>query len=228
MIGLPQRRSTSLALAFMATSIAPFVIPARNVAADRVSSDRAKPSAARAAAKAKPAMTDAGPLRKRWREKTHERHRHDRAGGKSQKRDAEPCVGKREVRLDPGDRRRPCANSKAIRQEDAERREALRPGRGDSSVGGKLEGRVDHLGLSGHAQTRARSRANPLQRAARGERQIPRSASSGRNASMSAKVRPPSGNPTFDLGPISRGELSSPQTCRNDAGDVIRSIRSEP
>ncbi len=48
---------------------------------------------------------------------------------------------------DPGDSGRPAANSKAIRQEDAERREALRPGRGDSSVRGKHEGRVDHFGF---------------------------------------------------------------------------------
>src|SRR5271154_3152837 len=66
MIGRPQRRSMSLALAVIAMSIAPWVAPARNVAADKDSSDRAKPRPARVAAKPKPATTDAGPLRKRW------------------------------------------------------------------------------------------------------------------------------------------------------------------
>src|ERR1700677_1788972 len=65
MIGFPQRRSMSLALAFIAMSIAPCVAPAANVAAHNVSSDPAKPMARRAAAKPKPQMTDAGPLRKR-------------------------------------------------------------------------------------------------------------------------------------------------------------------
>jgi hypothetical protein len=55
----------SLALAFMATSMTPLVIPARNAVADRIPSEGAKPIAAIAAAKAKPPTSDANPLRKR-------------------------------------------------------------------------------------------------------------------------------------------------------------------
>ncbi len=87
-------------------------------------------------------------------EKTHERHRNDRASCECQKRKAKACIGKREVRFDPRDRRCPGANSNAIRHEDAERRQALRPGRRDNPVSGKLETGVGHLGLSGmHERT---------------------------------------------------------------------------
>ena len=87
-------------------------------------------------------------------EKTHERHRNDRAGGESQKRQAKRCIGKREVRLDPRDSGCPGAHSGAIRHEGAERRQAPRPGRRHNPVRGKLETCVGHLGLSGmHERT---------------------------------------------------------------------------
>ena len=99
----------------------PLVIPARNAVADRISSEEAKPIAAIAAAKAKPATIDAKPAAQAMRDEAREWHRHDPASGESQKRKAEPRIGKREVRLDAGNRRRPRANSKAIRQKNAER-----------------------------------------------------------------------------------------------------------
>jgi hypothetical protein len=131
----------SLALAFIAMSIAPCVAPATNVAAHNASSDPAKPMATRAA----PQTVG---------EKTHERHRNDRAGCKSQKRDAKRCIGEREVRLDPGDSGCPAADSGAIGHEGAERRQAPGQGRRHNPVRGKLETRVGHLGLSGMYEER--------------------------------------------------------------------------
>ena len=175
MIGLPQRRSMSLALAFIAMSIAPCVAPARNVATDKVSSDRAKPRAARAAAKPKPAMTDAGPLRKRWAKRPMSGIAMIAPAAKA--RSATLSVASESARsaLDPGDSGCPAANSDAIRHEGAERRQAPRPGRRHNPVRGKLETRVGHLGLSGMHERTAKTvgvgaAAKRLQQAARGER----------------------------------------------------------
>jgi hypothetical protein len=84
------------------------------------------------------------------REKTHERHRNDRAGCKSKECDAKRCIGKREVRLDPGDRGCPAADSGAIRHEGAERRQAPRQGRRHNRFRDKLETRVGHFGFVRH------------------------------------------------------------------------------
>ena len=114
-------------------------------------------------------------------EKAHERHRHDRASRKSQKRDAKPCVGKREVRLDPGDRGRPAANSKAIRQEDAERRRSAAARAARQLCQGQARGaRRSFWVCPGMHKSMGVSRANALQRAARGERRVRGSRMRGR------------------------------------------------
>src|SRR5258708_5818691 len=91
------------------------------------------------------------------RDEAGQRHRHDPAGGESQKGKAEPRIGKRKVRLDAGNRRRPRANSKAISQKNAERSQPLRPRGRASFVKGKLGTRVDHLDLSGLHRERGTS-----------------------------------------------------------------------
>ena len=108
----------------MATSITPLVIPARHAVADRTSSDGEKPIAAIAAAKAKPATIDAGPLRKRCATRPVSGMATIPPAAKARSAKLSPASESARSALTRGIGCRPRANSEAIRQEDAE----CRPG----------------------------------------------------------------------------------------------------